>query len=326
MTIRIIHDCDPGNDDALAILIAAGHEKLDLAAVTTGAGHLAADRTAKNAAIAMAFAVPIRAPVSAGATTPLVRERMIAGFLDMESALDPDRPDLAAVELDARHSVELMADTLRGAEKTTIVTTGPLTNVAMLVRRHPELTGRIARIVVLGGSWGLGNKTAAAEWNILCDPEAASIIFGSGLPVTLVPIDAAAEVGIDGNLATDVEAIGGPMAGFAAELLRSLVSTYRVGIFGPKLMPLSDPCALLVAAEPSLVKTVSARVDVELAGKFTYGRTVIDFAGKSGLPANCEVVIAFDVEATRLAFVKTLERLASLNRELHAASTIPRET
>ena len=147
---------------------------------------------------------------------------------------------------------------------------------------------------------------------MLCDPEAASIVLSSGLDLTLIPIDAAVQVGIDNRLACDVEAIGGPMAAFAAELLRSLVTTFRPGLFAPEFMLLNDPRALLVAAQPGLVHTVPARVDVELAGKFTYGRTNIDFAGRSGRPDNCEVVVGFDRNATRTAFVAALEHLASL--------------
>ncbi|MCO6052193.1 nucleoside hydrolase [Mesorhizobium sp. RP14(2022)] len=309
MNLRIIHDCDPGNDDALAILVASGHSGLELAAVTTGAGHLEAHRTARNAAITLSYARPV--PVSAGAVGPLVRERLVAGVLDQTSALDPERPDLPAVPLDPRHSVELMADTLKAANKTTIVCTGPFTNLAMLLRAYPDLASRIERVVSLGGAWGLGNKTAAAEWNMLCDPEAAAVVFGSGVPIRLVPLDVTPELGIDADLAGEVESMGGPMAGFAAELLHSLVLTFRPGLLGPTLMPLNDPVAPLLAAEPALARWAPARVEVELAGRHTYGRTVVDFACRAGMPANCEVAIGLDPRALRRAFLDALRRLAS---------------
>ena len=312
MPQRIIHDCGPGNDDALAILVAAGHSELDLVAVTTGAGHLDPRRTSENAARTLSFAGPLAVPVSAGATIPRVRKRMIAGILDMESGLDPERPDLPMTDLDHQHSVDLIADALSDAGRTTIVTTGPLTNVAMLLRTVPETRNRIERIVTPGGAWGLGKKTAAAEWNILCDPEAASVLLSSGMSVTLIPVDAVAQVGIDDALADEVELLGGEMAAFASEPLGSLASTFRPGLFSPRFMPLNDPCAPLVAAKPELARTVQARVDVELAGRFTYGRTVVELGGKSGLPANCEIVIDFDVEATQRALVEALKRLASI--------------
>lgn len=310
MTTRMILDCDPGNDDALGILVAAGHAALDLRAVTTGAGHLAGDRTARNGAIAMAISGRRGIPVTAGAMGPLVRERLIAGVLDHEAALDPERPDLAAVDLDRRHSADLIAELALAGEASTIVTTGPLTNLALALRRAPGIAGRIGRVISLAGSWGLGNKTAAAEWNVLCDPEAASIVFGSGIPLTLVPIDVGPQAGITPGLIEEVEAIGGAVGAFAAELLRSLVTTFRPGVFGPVHMPLNDPVATLLAAEPDLARTVPARLEVELAGRFTYGRTVIDFAGRSG-PANADIAIELDGDRIHASLVAALERLAA---------------
>jgi len=311
MSKSIILDCDPGNDDALGILVAAGHAELELKAVTTGAGHLAGDRTARNGAITVAVSGRRDVPVSAGATGPLVRERLIAGVLDQTSALDPERPDLPSMPFDSRHSADLIAELVATGVASTIVTTGPLTNLAMALRRHPDLAGRIERIVTLGGAWGLGNKTAAAEWNVLCDPEAAAIVFGAGIPVTLIPIDVGVDAGITETLIADTEAIGGRIGAFAGELLRSLVLTFRPGIFGPAHMPLNDPVASLVAADPALARTVPARVDIELAGKFTYGRTVVDFAGRSGLPANADIVTSLDGPAVHRAFVGALDRLAA---------------
>lgn len=309
----IILDCDPGNDDALAILAALGHAALDLKAVTTGAGHLAAERTARNAAITMAMAGRRDIPVSSGAIAPLVRERLIAGVLDLNSALDPERPELDAVALDGRHACDAIAEHVRQGVGT-IVTTGPLTNLAMALRRHPDIASRIERVVTLGGAWGLGNKTAAAEWNMLCDPEAASVVFGAGVPITLIPVDAAAGAGITDALIARVEAIPGTVGAFAGELLRSLVSTFRPGLFGPDRMPLNDPVATLVAADAALARTVPARVDVELAGRFTYGRTVIDFTGKSGMQAKVDVVVSLDEALIHNALVDAFSRLAEQNR------------
>lgn len=311
MPLPILLDCDPGNDDALGILVAAGHAGIDLRAVTTGAGHLAGDRTARNGAIALQIANRPQVPVTRGAMLPLVRERLIAGILDMDSALDPERPDLEARNLDPRHSAELIVEMVSSGEARTIVTTGPLTNLALALRRSPGIAGGIERIVILGGSLGLGNKTAAAEWNILCDPEAASIVFGAGAPITLIPVDGSAEVGISPDLIARTEAISGPVGRFATELLRSLVTTFRPGVFSPPYMPLNDPIATLVAADPGLARTVPARVDIELAGKHTYGRSVIDVALRNGLPANADVVLGLDAARVEQAFIDALSRLAN---------------
>jgi len=315
MSLPIIHDCDPGNDDALAILAALGHDGLDLKAVTTGAGHLAHDRTVRNAAIVLAVAGRPDIPVASGAEGPLVRERLIAGVLDLESALDPDRADLPAVTPDPRHSADLIAELVLGGSATTIVATGPFTNLALALRRHPPLARRIERIVSLAGAWGLGNKTAAAEWNILCDPEAAAIVFGSGIPITLIPVDAGASVGITPALVEAIAALPAPLAPFARELLVSLTKTFRPGLFAPAHMPLNDPLAVLIAADPALARIVPARVDIELAGRFTYGRTVIDFSGRSAEPLNADVVVSLDAARLHEAFVGAIERLCRNSNE-----------
>jgi inosine-uridine nucleoside N-ribohydrolase len=324
MKQSIIHDCDPGNDDALGIFVAAGHPALDLLAVTTGAGHLESNRTARNAAIAVA-AAGLSVPVAAGATRPLVRERLVAGILDFELGLDRERPDLSSVALDPRHSADLIAEIALAHPGLVIACSGPMTNLALALRRHPGIGVNIGRIVALGGAWGLGNKTAAAEWNILSDPEAASIVYGAGIPVVTVPIDAAACVGVDDDLVSAVGALEGAACELAVELLSSLRRTHRQGPFTPADAPLNDALALLIAADPSLARTLPARVDVETAGKFTYGRTVIDFAGKAGLPPNCEVVVEIDTTRSRSIFVAAMTALSG-RRSLTNALDPRRET
>jgi inosine-uridine nucleoside N-ribohydrolase len=309
--LKILHDCDPGNDDAVAILAALGHPKLQLLAVTTGAGHLVWDRTAANAAIAMAMARPACAPVCAGATGPLLRDRLIARVLDMTSGLDPLRPDLPSVTLDAQHSADRIASEARSHPGLTVVATGPLTNLALALRRHPDVAAQIGRIFTLSGAWGLGTKTAAAEWNILCDPEAAAIVCQSGVPLTMVPVDASGTVPITPGLIERIGALPGPAAYFAAELLASLRATHRPGIMVPDEAPLHDPCAILVAADPSLARTVPARIDVDTSPGLNYGRTIIDFAGRTERPNNCDVVIDFNISATHDALVDALAALSA---------------
>ncbi|UVK45720.1 nucleoside hydrolase [Mesorhizobium sp. AR07] len=322
--LDLVHDCDPGNDDALAILAALGHPAVRLLAVTTGAGHLSSDRTAINAAIAVAAALPLVAPVCEGSVGPLLRERLIARILDMESALDPVRDDLARVELDPEHSVDRIAAEAVARPGLTIVATGPLTNIALALRRYPRIQPVIGRIVTLSGAWGLGTKTAAAEWNILCDPEAAAIVYGSGIPLTMVPVDASGTVPITDTLIARVAALSAPAAKFAAELLASLRATHKPNVLTPAEAPLHDPCAVLVAAQPGIARTVRARVDIETAPGLNYGRTVVDFLGRSDKPANCDVVIEFDVAATQEALLVSIASIASLQLgDAEARNAIP---
>jgi inosine-uridine nucleoside N-ribohydrolase len=310
MTLLVVHDRDPGNDDALPILAAFGSPTIDLRAVTTGAGHLAADRTARNAAIIVAAAGRSDVPVTRGVEGPLVRERLIAQVLDFERGLDPERNDLPAASVDARvTSAGTIARLATDEPGLIVVTTGPLTNLALALRNAPAIAPRLGGVVMLAGAWGLGNKTAAAEWNVLCDPEAAAIVFGCGALVTLIPIDAAAEVTIDDALVGMPRAVGGRIGALAAELLASLRSTFRPGPFGPSDAPLNDPLAILLTSNPALARRLPARVEIELAGRHTYGRTVVDFAERSPLGPNCEVAVEFDVEATRRAFIDALAAL-----------------
>ncbi len=310
--IDLLHDCDPGNDDAVAILAAFGHPAVNLLAVTTGAGHLAADRTAINGTITVAAASPRTAPVSAGAAGPLLRERLIARLLDLDNGLDQNREDLERVPLDALHSVDRIAAEVMAHPQLTIVATEPLTNLALALGRHPDIRTQIGRIVTLSGAWGLGTKTAAAEWNILCDPEAAAIVYNAGIPITMVPVDASGMVPITKALIDRIAALPGKAAALAAELLASLLTTYRPGVFVPPEMPLHDPCAVLVAAEPGVAATAPARVDVDTTQGLNYGRTVIDFAGRTDRPNNCDVVIAFDVAATHEALFTAMAALSKL--------------
>ena len=296
---KIILDCDPGNDDALGIIVALGSDHLSLQAVTTGAGHLANDRTVKNACITIAQIGNFNIPVSKGAENPLVRDRLIAKVLDLNS-----------IEPDSRNSVQLLYDTIIDNPGITIVTTGPLTNLAILFNLYPSLNNSIERIYSLAGSIGLGNKTASSEWNILCDPEAASVVLNSGVPITLIPIDTSLNVGISDELIKDVQKMSSPISMFVVELLRSLVSTFKPSTLGPILMPLNDPIAALVAAEPDLVTTEKARVDVELSGNHTYGRTVVDFLFRNGKEANVDVAISINSKELENAFLNSITNLS----------------
>lgn len=317
MTIPVILDGDPANDDALAILAAAGHEQIDLLAVTAVAGHVSVDHAAHNAAVALATAGRHDVEVAAGAETPLVREQIFAQVLDLDHGLDRRRDDLPAVEISDRHGVDVIIDAARTHPGATLVATGPLTNVALALQKDPAALRALDRVVVLGGAWGLGNKSAAAEFNILCDPEAAAAVLEGGLPLTLVPVDATAAVPIDTSLVARIEDLDTPVARFAAELLTSLRSTHRPGP-GPlgavATAPLHDPTALLVAVDPTLVvEALDVRVDVETAGEHTYGRTVIDFGGKSPRPANARVVTSLDAAAVHTTFVHSVAQLASVD-------------
>ncbi|MEG1690229.1 MAG: nucleoside hydrolase, partial [Hafnia sp.] len=184
MSLPIILDCDPGHDDAIALILALASPELELKAVTTSAGNQTPDKTLRNALRILTLLQRSDIPVAGGAVKPLMRELIIADNVHGESGLDgPDLPEPNFAPQTC-NAVELIAQTLRASQQpVTVVATGPLTNIALLLTSHPELHAKISRIVIMGGAAMLGNWTPAAEFNIYVDPEAAEIVFQSGLPI-----------------------------------------------------------------------------------------------------------------------------------------------
>jgi inosine-uridine nucleoside N-ribohydrolase len=289
----VILDVDPGHDDAVAVMMACGSPGLDLLAVTTVAGNATLPKTTRNALRILSLIGRTDVPVAAGASGPLVRELRTAEDIHGESGMDgPEIPE-ATFEPDDRGAVELIADTLRESpEPVALIPVGPLTNVAALLRKHPDLKGRISRISLMGGSMGLGNTTPAAEFNIYVDPEAAREVFESGLPITMSGLDVTHQAGA-GKAERDrlrgVGELGGVVAGF----LDFFAATYE-RIFGFDAPPLHDPVAVAAVLEPDLLRTRSMRVDVECGSDLTRGETVCDFHGVSGKPPNADVGVGLD--------------------------------
>lgn len=190
MALPIILDCDPGHDDAIAMVLALASPELDVKAITASAGNQTPDKTLRNVLRMLTLLGRQDIPVAGGARKPLMRELIIAENVHGESGLDGPalpEPDFTP---QACTAVELMAKTLRESpQPVTIVATGPQTNVALLLNSHPELHDKIARIVLMGGAMVLGNWQPAAEFNIYVDPEAAEIIFQSGIPVVMAGLD-----------------------------------------------------------------------------------------------------------------------------------------
>src|SRR3954447_2938806 len=188
MPTPVIIDCDPGHDDAMALLLALASPELELSAVTTVAGNQTLEKVTANAIRVLDVVGADAIPVAAGADRPLIHPAGVASDVHGESGLDgPDLPGPSR-EPEPIHAVELMARKLRERPHT-LIPVGPLTNVALLLAVHPELASRIERVVLMGGAYGIGNVTPEAEFNLWCDPEAAHRVFSAGLDVTLVGLD-----------------------------------------------------------------------------------------------------------------------------------------
>src|SRR3954471_14569828 len=250
MAIPIILDCDPGHDDAVALMLAAASDAIDLRAVTTVAGNCPLDLATLNARRVAALAGLRDVPIAAGAAGPLQGELVTAPDIHGETGLDGYDLTTGEAPLDPRPALQLLTETLeRAAEPVTLVPTGPLTNIAQLLRARPDLHERIGRIVLMGGSTLRGNTTPAAEFNIFVDPEAAAIVFESGLPVTMVGLNLTHQARATPEILDRVRALPGEPARAVAGWMAFFGAAYerRFGIFAP---PVHDPCTVAMLVDP----------------------------------------------------------------------------
>jgi purine nucleosidase/pyrimidine-specific ribonucleoside hydrolase len=287
MATRCVLDCDPGHDDAIAIIAAVAAPQLDLRAITTVAGNGTLQQTTVNARKVAAL-VGTDVPIAAGAAGPLRGEQITAHDIHGKTAMDGTELS-AEAPLDPRGAVRLLGEVIaEGEEPTTVIATGPLTNVAQLLRDVPSAPSRIREIVLMGGSTERGNTTPAAEFNIYADPEAAALVFESGLPVRMAGLNLTHQAIADADVRARIDALGNEVSRAVVGWLDFFADTYRerFGFAGP---PIHDACAVAWVAEPELVESTSAFVAVELDGTWTRGATVVDLAGRLGRAPNAEV-------------------------------------
>ncbi|MCY1136980.1 nucleoside hydrolase [Actinoplanes sp. Pm04-4] len=297
MTRPVIIDCDPGHDDAMALLLALGDPRLDLLGVTTVAGNQTLEKTTRNAQKILALAGASDVPLAAGCERPLVGELTVAGDIHGESGLDGPDLDVPVAGTAGVHAVELMRRLIEGSpEPVTLIALGPLTNVALLLRLHPEAAARVRRIVFMGGSTDRGNTTPYGEFNIVTDPEAADIVLRSGLPITMVGLNVTHRALATTQIIEEFRALGTRLGTTCAELMTFFADAYRRN-FGFEHPPVHDPVAVAYVLDPSVVRTVAAPVVVELGGTYTRGATVADLHHRSARPDNADVAVGLDVDA-----------------------------
>ena len=294
---RVILDCDPGHDDALAILLACASPSLEVLGVTTVAGNAGLASTTRNALRILTLLERTDIPVAPGADRPLVREPFIQPGFHGESGLDgADLPE-PAIAARPETAIELVAALVRAsAAPVTLVPTGPLTNIALFLRAFPALHARIGAISLMGGSLGSGNTTASAEFNIWQDPEAAAIVFGSGIPILMAGLDVTHRALVLPADVARLEGLGTKTGRIFADLMRFFAIHHRnrYGWDGP---PIHDAVAVGVLVAPWLVTRRPMRIDVETGDGLTRGRTVGDEEGIAGRPPNAEVGVDLDREA-----------------------------
>ena len=278
--VPVILDGDPGHDDAIAWVLAKASPKLDIRAVTTCAGNQTLEKTTYNAR-RICTLLGIDAPIAMGLHHPLFSDPITAGNIHGQSGLDGPALPEPAVPLSDLSAVELMAKVLRESEdKVVIIATGPETNVAALLLAHPELKEKIADVSVMGGGIAYGNWTAAAEFNILVDPEAAEAVFGSGLPIQMCGLDVTEKALIFPEDFQRIRAVGNQVSQIVADWLEFFYRFHReIGYAGA---PVHDPCAVASLLRPELFTRQAMHVAIETQGEYCRGCTVGDTSGKLG--------------------------------------------
>jgi pyrimidine-specific ribonucleoside hydrolase len=306
MPTPVIIDCDPGHDDAMALLLALASPELELVAVTTVAGNSSLEKVTANAIKVLDVAGADHVPVAAGADRALLFPARSADEVHGETGLDgPELPPPSRAP-EPLHAVELIAEKLR-ERPLTLIPTAPLTNIALLLALHPELHERIERIVLMGGAVGLGNVTPSAEFNIWCDPEAAHRVFTSGIDVTLIGLDVTHRAMLSAERAESLRPRG--RAGAVVADLHAFYRQFHEQVYGHSDTPVHDALAVAYVIDPTLVGTEDLFVEIDVTQGPARGRTVVDQLKRLGQPANAHV--ALDVNAAGFIDLLT-ERISSL--------------
>lgn len=296
MTTKIILDCDPGHDDAVAMLLAAGSPEIELLGITTVGGNQTLDKVTHNTQVVATIA-DINAPIYRGVTRPLVRPVEVAEDIHGDTGMEIHKYELPepTKQVEDIHAVDFIIDTIMNNEpgSVALVPTGPLTNIALAVRKEPRIAERVKEVVLMGGGYHVGNWTAVAEFNIKIDPEAAHIVFNEKWPLTMVGLDLTHQALATPEIEAKFNELGTDVADFVVALFDAFRKNYQdaQGFDNP---PVHDPCAVAYLVDPTVFTTRKAPLDVELYGALTTGMTVADF--RAPAPADCTTQVAVDLD------------------------------
>lgn len=307
---RVLLDTDPGIDDALAILLGLASPEIELAALTVVHGNCTLSEAVANALAVLELGGAPGLPVAVGCDRPLLRPPYTAPETHGMSGLGYARLPVAGATPVAEHAVDLLIREIMAAPgEVTLVAVGPLTNVALALRKEPRIAGAVRDCIVMGGAFHCdGNTTPLAEFNIYVDPHAAQIVLDSGMPLTLMPWDITSRVQLMQSDVDRLLARGGPIAAFIAEATRFYIEFHR-SHFGWAGCSINDPAALALLWWPELARVRELHVAVELTSELTMGQTVGDFLGKAGRAPNVRLVEQFDGPEFVRRFVERMEAL-----------------
>ncbi|MGH2615366.1 MAG: nucleoside hydrolase [Thermomicrobiales bacterium] len=268
-----IIDCDPGHDDVMAILL--GARVLDLRGLTTVFGNVSLEQTTRNARQTLEFADLTGIPIAMGLAQPLVREIRHAPEIHGETGLDGPTLAPPTVSLAEEHATDFIIGQSRAAEDLTLVPIGPLTNIAAALHRDPSLPSRVKAISLMGGTLTSGNATPAAEFNIWCDPEAAHVVFTSGIPIKMAGLNVTRQVAATPERRAQIRGLGSRTGGIVADMLDFYSERLRVlrGYAGGSM---HDPLAVAALVDPDVLRFEPMHVAIELRGTHTYGMTLCD--------------------------------------------------
>ncbi len=309
---KIIIDTDPGVDDAVAILLAlATPEEFEVVGIVAVAGNLPLAQTQRNALLACELAGRPNVPVYAGCARPLLRALASASAIHGASLSERLRLPEPTMPLQAQHGVDFIIETLRTAEpgEVTLAALGPLTDIAVALVKAPEIALKIGEVVIMGGAgFEIGNVTPAAEFNIHVDPHAAAIVLGSGIPITVIPLDVTHQVLSTPPRIAALRALPNRCGPAVAELLAGFEGA-RTARFAERGMALHDPCVIAYLLRPMLFSGREVNVAVETASPLTTGMTVVDWWGVTGRPANARFLTTVDADGL---YGLLIDRLALL--------------
>lgn len=292
---KIILDCDPGHDDAVAIMLAGKSPKIDLLGITVVAGNQTLDNTQRNA-LNVVQCLGLDVPVYAGCGQPMIREKMTAGDIHGKTGLDGPVFEPLTRKLEPEHGVNFIIRTLmESRDPITVVTTGPMTNLGMAIRMEPRIVEKIQRIVLMGGAYTNGNVTPAAEFNIIADADAAYVCFTSGRPITMVGLDVTRKALCYPSIVERMDKVGNKASKLFVDLMKHFCKSQKE-VFGWEGGPLHDPITVAYLIDPTVLTTKPMHAEIDIRSTQSYGRTNCDYFGYQKKEPNADVAIDIDVE------------------------------
>ena len=292
---KIILDCDPGHDDAVAIMLAAINPKIELLGITVVAGNQKLEKTVNNA-LKVCNHLNLNVPVYSGMSRPMIREQLIADDIHGETGLDGPKFEELKIKAENKHAVNFIIDTLMNSnEKVTLVPTGPLTNIGMAIRFEPKIIEKINRIVLMGGSYQLGNMTPAAEFNILADPDAAHIVFSSGVKLVMMGLDLTRQASATKEVVEKIKSLNNKASKLFVDLMEFFAASQK-NVFGWTAPPVHDPTTIAYIIDPECIEVKSMFCEIELWSERSYGRTLCDYFGILKKKPNVDVAVKLDFD------------------------------